>query len=487
MQSKVCSMSAKIKVALISIILITALAGSSLFVDAVSISSTTGTISAKSGVIVRQYASTKSAKVGSMRNKTRVTILSEAFVSKNSTKKKKKWYYVTDGRTSGYVRSDLVKNISYGSAPVSTTAKVNYRKGAGSKMKKKGSFKKGKALTAVLTATAKDGSTWYKVRKGSGFVYVSGKYISDAGVSTAAASAAAQSTPAAGSNVAAASSQLSADPAAPLSITANNVRIPEDRATNIPFSVSGTIGSNHIIESAEVGVADINGNWAIKATASVNSTVFNIASVDSQLKFGTIPAGSYNYVVNVKVDGNWNTPVSKPFNIKQAQIPALLTQTALNLAWPIGTSSAAFKYSGGSPTANYEAALNAAYPNRSNWSAAPRAGASCDVFVGTTVRTSGYDPNYPRGWDDQYSYLQSSDKWVRIAYSGNTSVLQSGDIVLYKRDSGGCHTCIYVVVNGTPYLAEAQISKYYGYMKSNISKIQDFSNKKFIVVYRATN
>jgi hypothetical protein len=109
------------------------------------------------------------------------------------------------------------------------------------------------------------------------------------------------------------------------------------------------------------------------------------------------------------------------------------------------------------------------------------------VFVGTTIRTSGYDPNYPRGWDDQYSYLQSSDKWVRIAYNGNTSVLRSGDVVLYKRDSGGCHTCIYVVENGTPYLAEAQIKKYYGYMKSNISKIKDFSNKKFIVVYRATN
>lgn len=483
MQSKVCSMSAKIKVTLISIILITALAAGSLSVDAASIGGTTGTIKAKSGAILRQYASTKSAKVGSMRNKARVTILSEAFVSKNSTKNKKKWYYVTDGRTSGYVRSDLVKNISYGGAPVSTTAKVNYRKGAGNKMKKKGTFKKGKSLTAVLTATAKDGSTWYKVRKGSGFVYVSGKYIRDAGVSTAAAPAA----QAAGSAVSASSPQLSADPSAPLSITTNNVRVPEDRATDIPFTIYGTIASNHIIESAEVGVADANGNWATRATASVNSTVFNIASVDSQVKFGTIPPGSYNYNVNVMVDGNWNTPVKKPFTVKQAQAPAMITQTAKNLAWPIGTPTDYFRYSGGSATGNFQAALNAVYPNRGSWSAAPRVGASCDVFVGTTIRYSGYDPNYPRGWDDQYSYLQSSDKWVRIAYNGNTSVLRSGDIVLYKRDSGGCHTCIYVVENGVPYLAEAQIKKYYGYMKSNISKIQDFSNKKFIVVYRATN
>lgn len=478
MQRNICSMSAKIKVALISAVLVLALVASSLSADAFSTGTTMGSIHAKSGVYLRATASTKSAKVGSLKNKTRVQIVQEVYVSKNSTKKKKRWYYVTTGAKSGYVRADLVNNISYGNATVSTTAKVNFRKGAGNKMTKKGSFKKGKTLTAVLEARAKDGSIWYKVRKGSGFVYVSGKYLTT-GTQQAAA-------PAPAPQVAAASSGTpAADPAAPLSISANNVRLPENRAAHLPFSVMGTITSNHIMETIEVGVTDSSGNWIIKATQNVNGTVFNLASVDAQLKFGSIPAGTFTYKVNVKVDGIWATPVSKVFELHESDVPDRIAQTALSLAWPIGTPTATFKYDGGSPTAAFQAAINAAYPNRSNWSKAPRLGASCDVFVGTTIRTSGYDPNYPRGWDEQYDYLPNSDKWVRIAYSGDISVLRSGDIVLYKRDSGGCHTCIFVIVNGTPYLAEAQISKYYGYMKSNISKIQKFSDKKALVVYRA--
>ena len=481
MQNRICSRSSIIKVTLISVMLIAALVASTFTTDAFSVSSTTGSINARGGAALRTKASTKGAKIAVLSRGTRVTIIREVFKSKKSVKKSKRWYLVTAGGRSGYVRADLVNNIAYCSASVKTTAKVKFRKGAGNKMKKKGSFKKGQALTAVLQAKAADGSIWYKVRKGSGFVYVSGKYLTD-NVQTTDPASTDNSASATAAALAAAP-----DPDAPLSITANNVRTPDDRVTNLPFTVLGTINSNHIIESVEVGVVKASGGWAIRATQNVNKTSFNIASVDAQLKFGTIPAGSYFYRVNVKVDGEWHTPVDKAFTVRTAEIPAKLTQTALSLAWPAGTSSSTFDYSGGAPTAAFTAALNAAYPNRSNWSTAPRKGASCDVFVGTTVRTSGYDPNYPRGWDEQYDYLQKSDKWVRIAYSGDLSKLQSGDIVLYKRDSGGCHTCIYVKIGSDDYLAEAQIEKRYGYLKSDVSKIQKFSDKKFIVVYRATN
>ena len=479
MQSKVCSMSAIIKVTLISVILIAALMISSVSVDAMG--GTTGNI--KAATAVRASASVKGKQVGSFGGNAKVTIIREKFTTKKSTKKTKIWYYVTDGKTTGFVRSDMVSNISYSKTPVKVKTKTKARKGAGDKMKKKGTFKKGKSLTVVMEAKAKNGSTWYKVKKGSGYAYIKAKHARVTGKTTSPATAAATKA----SQPAATSSVPAADPSAPLSITTSNVRLPEDRVTNLPFSIMGTVNSNHIIQKAEVGITDSSDSWVRKATAEVNSTVFNIASVDAQIKFGTLSPRTYTYKVRVKVDGKWSTQASKKFKVRKAVVPAQLTQTALSLAWPKGTPSATYAYSGGAPTPNFVNALNTVYPDRGNWSAAPRAGASCDVFVGTTVRTSGYDPYYPRGWSDQYNYLQSSDKWVRIAYSGSLSTLQSGDIILYKRDSGGCHTCIYVEINGTPYLAEAQISKNYGYLNSSTSKIQKFSDKKLLVVYRATN
>ena len=480
MQSKVCSMSAIIKVTLISAIMIAALIICSVSADALS--GTTGNI--KAATAVRASASVKGKQVGSFGGNAKVTIIREKFTTKKSTKKTKIWYYVTDGKTTGYVRSDMVGNISYSKTPVKVKVKTKARKGAGDKMKKKGTYKKGKSLTVVMEAKAKNGSTWYKVKKGSGYAYIKAKHARVTGKTTSPATntAAAKASPAA-----AAPSLPAADPSAPLSITTSNVRLPEDRVTNLPFSIMGTVSSNHIIQKAEVGITDSSDKWVRKATADVNSTVFNIASVDAQIKFGTLTPGTYTYKVRVKVDGKWSTQASKKFKVRKAVVPAQLTQTALSLAWPRGTSSSVYSYSGGSPTPNFVNALNTVYPDRSNWSAAPKAGASCDVFVGTTVRTSGYDPYYPRGWDDQYSYLQASDKWVRIAYSGSLSTLQSGDIILYKRSSGGCHTCIYVEIDGTPYLAEAQISRNYGYLNSSTSKIQKFSDKKLLVVYRATN
>jgi hypothetical protein len=165
--------------------------------------------------------------------------------------------------------------------------------------------------------------------------------------------------------------------------------------------------------------------------------------------------------------------------------PTKITLTAILLTWPRGTDKAVYSYPDGSPTDNFKKAIDAVYPNRSSWSDAPRAGASCDVFVGTVVRTSGYDPDYPRGWDDQYDYLQTSKKWTQVPYSGDLSALKDGDIILYKRNSGRKHTCIFVEIEGKPYLAEAQIKKYFGYLNSGNKKVRQFSNKQVLVVYRA--
>lgn len=166
--------------------------------------------------------------------------------------------------------------------------------------------------------------------------------------------------------------------------------------------------------------------------------------------------------------------------------PTKITLTAMLLAWPRGTEKPVYSYPDGSPTENFKKALDAVYPNRDSWSDGPKLGASCDVFVGTVVRTSGYDLDYPRGWDEQYEYLQTSRKWTRVKYSGDLNTLENGDIIIYMRKSGRKHTCIFLNIDGKPYLAEAQIRKYFGYLNPGNKKVRQFSNKRVLSVYRAT-
>lgn len=108
-----------------------------------------------------------------------------------------------------------------------------------------------------------------------------------------------------------------------------------------------------------------------------------------------------------------------------------LAEKANTFAWSTNTSKAA--YPGGSPTAAYKEGLNKAYPNRSSWGKAPRAGASCDVFVGTCVRCAGIDPNFPRGLSP--SYLAKSDKFKLVSVTAKT--IQDGDIIITSK-----HVCI---------------------------------------------
>ena len=119
---------------------------------AASVPSAHGRINSSDGAVLRKSSSTGSAKVCVLSDNTYITIHKEVFKSKTSTSKKNKWYYVTANGKKGYVRADLVNNIEYGSVTGKIKAKVNYRKGAGTKMKKKGSFKKGVNVTVILKA-----------------------------------------------------------------------------------------------------------------------------------------------------------------------------------------------------------------------------------------------------------------------------------------------------------------------------------------------
>lgn len=139
------------------------------------------------------------------------------------------------------------------------------------------------------------------------------------------------------------------------------------------------------------------------------------------------------------------------------------------------------RYPGGKPKPEYKKGLKKAYPDRSSWGKAPRAGASCDVFAGTSVRNSGVDGKFPRGLSDQIKYLKKSKKF-KLIKNAKVSTLKSGDIIIYqKKGSNKGHICIFVDKR----IKHASYQKWYGRTTNNAAKMLSKSGKKFVRVYRA--
>lgn len=136
-------------------------------------------------------------------------------------------------------------------------------------------------------------------------------------------------------------------------------------------------------------------------------------------------------------------------------------------------------YDGGAPKSEYKKALDKAYPNRKKWGTAPKKGASCDVFVGTCVRNSGVDKEFPRGLDEQIVYLPKASAFKEVSVNENT--VKDGDIIVYAKKGGGAHICI--AYKGK--IKEAGYKHYYpkttNYLKTRLAK----TGKKWLKVYRA--
>ena len=113
-----------------------------------------------------------------------------------------------------------------------------------------------------------------------------------------------------------------------------------------------------------------------------------------------------------------------------------IANKAAACAWPYGTKKSKYKYPSGKRRKNYVKALKEAYGQRKGWGRQTKAGASCDVFVGTVVRASGIDLKFPRGLDEQKVYLRKSSKWHLVAKKH----MKKGDIVIRN----GVHIMIYM-------------------------------------------
>lgn len=155
-----------------------------------------------------------------------------------------------------------------------------------------------------------------------------------------------------------------------------------------------------------------------------------------------------------------------------------LAEMSNKLAYKTNTSKA--NYPKGEPTDAFKKALNEVYPNRKSWSTAPRKGASCDVFAGTVIRSSGIDPKFPRALEKQVPYLAKSNKFKRV-YLDSVKELKNGDIIIYARPNKNGHICIFH--DGK--IKEASFQYCYGKTTDSAKSRLSKSGKRWVKVYRA--
>lgn len=221
-------------------------------------------------------------------------------------------------------------------------------------------------------------------------------------------------------------------------------------------------------------------NWCIKAGLKVDGycgshTVSAIKKYQKQYKlkvdgvFGSQSKKKAKSIIAKYTSTPAPTPAPAP-----VPVPATSSRKDIVLATAkslIGSSK--------TPTAAYKAALNKAYPNRKSWGSAAKAGRSCDVFVGTVLRTSGQSANCPRGLKEQYKFKPTN--FTRYVYKNVTpkSVSITGDVIIYKKKGGGGHACIRC--EGGIY--QANHPKYYPHFTSGFSKLA--TKRPTVIIWRA--
>ncbi len=90
------------------------------------------------------------------------------------------------------------------------------------------------------------------------------------------------------------------------------------------YSIKGKISSNYKITSVTVGVYKTNGTATdYVKTVKPNAKSYNISSVDKYIKFGSLAAGTYNFVVKATdASGTTKTLVSNKFKVTEDAVKA---------------------------------------------------------------------------------------------------------------------------------------------------------------------
>lgn len=257
-----------------------------------------------------------------------------------------------------------------------------------------------------------------------------------------------------------------------------------DSGAEPKLAVDGEVGKNTVKAlQKKIGAKPIDGKWG-KHTSEVFQRYLNAngAKLADDGVFGKKSVKALQTFLNRYYSDKGTKPQPKPTPAPVKKTKGdLIADKAVQCAWPEGTPKSKCGYPKGSATVNYKSALNRAYPDRSSWGKQTKAGASCDVFVGTCVRDSGIDPKFPRGLDGVEKHCKDSKLWQTIKGVTKESQLKRGDVVFQLYEGGGGHIFIYL---GNGKIANAHYNgKTYGVIQK-FSTAKSPSKCKTYNVYR---
>ena len=151
---------------------------------------------------------------------------------------------------------------------------------------------------------------------------------------------------------------------------------------------------------------------------------------------------------------------------------------AFRMCWPYGTKKAKYRYKTGKPLAAYKSGINKAYPKHKDWSnAKQKAGACCDVFVGTCLGLVGI--HVPKDLKNQ---LTDMPKMKSLKSNGRYKAadFKAGDVVQRGRKDKSGHTFVICqLVNGQKYIANAHYKHLGGCYAVMDSKAKTQTPKKW--------
>lgn len=109
------------------------------------------------------------------------------------------------------------------------------------------------------------------------------------------------------------------NPSGPSTLSVTGANYPETLAAGKSFSLYGTVSSNYKISWVRVGVYKPDGSLAISETAKPGTNTFSIASVDDNIRFGSLSAGRYSYCVEAAdTSGVYKRLLVQPFTVGSA-------------------------------------------------------------------------------------------------------------------------------------------------------------------------
>lgn len=162
-------------------------------------------------------------------------------------------------------------------------------------------------------------------------------------------------------------------------------------------------------------------------------------------------------------------PYKKPATVTPAPVPVKseaqqINDKAIELAWAAGTAASKYAYKGGAPTEKFKAAWKKYFPDKTNK-------AGCHQAVSLVLKTLGYPTMPTDKWSNILGYLKKH--FTQVPFDYKESQLKAGDIWVRADKTNGKtthHIMLIVNVNGKLAIAEAQQSKTFFHINTNIKK-----------------